>query len=99
MLNQICRRCAELVGHRDRYCENCGAWVVDVLRDRVEVEIGAAAGVSDRGRRHHRNEDALALRDVGGRTAVGAQGGHQCLGSDFGSGLGRRDAGGHPRGE
>ncbi|MGH3772851.1 MAG: PP2C family protein-serine/threonine phosphatase, partial [Pseudonocardiaceae bacterium] len=33
-------------------------------RDRVEVDVGVAAGVSDRGRRHHRNEDALALRDV-----------------------------------
>ncbi len=66
MLNHFCRRCAEQVGRRDRYCENCGAWVADVLRDRVEVDVGAAAGVSDRGRRHYRNEDALALRDLGG---------------------------------
>ncbi|MGH3780570.1 MAG: PP2C family protein-serine/threonine phosphatase [Pseudonocardiaceae bacterium] len=74
MLNRFCRRCAEQVGGRDRYCENCGAWVADVLRDRVEVDVGVAAGVSDRGRRHHRNEDALALRDVGGglHTASGS---------------------------
>ncbi len=65
MLHQFCSRCAEQVCHRDRYCENCGAWVADVLRDRVEVDVGVAAGVSDRGRRHNRNEDALALRDVG----------------------------------
>jgi serine/threonine protein phosphatase PrpC len=64
MLSQFCSRCAEPVGGRDRYCEHCGAWVADVLRDRVEVDLGVAAGVSDRGRRHYRNEDALALRDV-----------------------------------
>jgi serine/threonine protein phosphatase PrpC len=39
--------------------------VGDLRRDHVEVDVGVAAGVSDRGRRHHRNEDALALRDVG----------------------------------
>ncbi|MGA8517118.1 MAG: hypothetical protein WB735_03040, partial [Pseudonocardiaceae bacterium] len=60
MLNQFCDQCAEQMGRRDRYCENCGAWVANVLRDRVEVDVGVAAGVTDRGRRHHRNEDALA---------------------------------------
>jgi len=73
MLQQLCRHCAEPVGHGDRYCEQCGAWVMDLRRDRVEVDIGVAAGVSDRGRQHHRNEDALALRDIGpchGGTAV-----------------------------
>ncbi|MDQ4092579.1 MAG: serine/threonine-protein phosphatase [Actinomycetota bacterium] len=35
------------------------------MQDRVEVDVGVAAGVSDRGRRHHRNEDALALRRLG----------------------------------
>src|SRR5213075_966385 len=30
-------------------------------RDHAEVDLGPAAGVSDRGRRHHRNEDAMAL--------------------------------------
>lgn len=70
---QFCRHCTEPVDHRDRYCEQCGAWVADLRRDRVEVDIGIAAGVSDRGRQHHRNEDALALRDTGacrGGTAV-----------------------------
>jgi serine/threonine protein phosphatase PrpC len=65
MPGQFCRRCAEPVGARDRYCEQCGAWVADQRRDRVELDVGVAAGVSDRGLRHHRNEDALALRDVG----------------------------------
>ncbi|MGH3997844.1 MAG: PP2C family protein-serine/threonine phosphatase, partial [Pseudonocardiaceae bacterium] len=39
--------------------------MTDHWRDRVEVDVGFAAGVSDRGRRHHRNEDALVLRGVG----------------------------------
>ncbi len=30
-------------------------------RDRAEVDLGPAAGVSDKGLRHHRNEDAMAL--------------------------------------
>jgi serine/threonine protein phosphatase PrpC len=64
MFGQSCRRCAEPVGRQDRYCEQCGAWVADLRWDRVEVDVGIAAGVSDRGWRHHRNEDALALRDV-----------------------------------
>ncbi len=39
--------------------------MADQRRDRVEVDVGVAAGVSDRGRRHYRNEDALALRSLG----------------------------------
>ncbi len=30
-------------------------------RDHIEVDLGPAAGVSNRGLRHHRNEDAMAL--------------------------------------
>lgn len=65
MPDRFCRQCAEPVDRRDRYCEHCGAWVADPRRDRVELDVGVAAGISDRGRRHHHNEDALALRDVG----------------------------------
>ncbi len=61
-----CPQCAEPVGTQDRYCEQCGARVAEQARDRVEVDIGSAAGVSDRGRRHYRNEDALELRSLGG---------------------------------
>lgn len=67
MPGQFCPHCAERVCQRDRYCEQCGAWVADLRRDRVEIDVGVAAGVSDRGRRHHRNEDALALRGSGPR--------------------------------
>lgn len=64
MTGQFCRQCAEPLGSRDRFCEHCGIWVAAARRDHVEVATGNAAGVSDRGLRHHRNEDALALRDV-----------------------------------
>ncbi|MFB9909366.1 PP2C family protein-serine/threonine phosphatase [Allokutzneria oryzae] len=33
-------------------------------QDRVELDLGAVAGVSDRGLRHHRNEDGMAVRRV-----------------------------------
>ncbi|MGH3867373.1 MAG: PP2C family protein-serine/threonine phosphatase [Pseudonocardiaceae bacterium] len=59
------------MGRWDRYCEQCGAWVADRWRDRVELDIGIAAGISDRGRRRHRNEDALALRDIDLRAGPG----------------------------
>ncbi|MDQ3760817.1 MAG: serine/threonine-protein phosphatase [Actinomycetota bacterium] len=65
MPEQFCRRCTEPVAQADGYCEQCGALVADLRRDRVELDVGIAAGVSDRGHRHPRNEDALALRDVG----------------------------------
>jgi serine/threonine protein phosphatase PrpC len=42
------------------------------MRDHVEVDVGVAAGVSDRGRRHPRNEDALALRRLGSGRQHGA---------------------------
>ena len=42
------------------YCESCGRRVPSV-RDHVELDVGLAAGVTDRGLRHTRNEDAMAL--------------------------------------
>lgn len=62
MIGQFCGQCAHQVAPRDRFCEWCGAWVAGPRRDRVEADVGVAAGVSDRGRRRRRNEDALALR-------------------------------------
>lgn len=44
----------------DGYCENCGR-KVPTARDHVELDVGLAAGVTDRGLRHSRNEDAMAL--------------------------------------
>jgi serine/threonine protein phosphatase PrpC len=45
---------------RDGYCTRCGLRQRSP-RDRVEIDLGVAAGVTDRGRRHHRNEDAMFL--------------------------------------
>ncbi|BBH71171.1 hypothetical protein ACTI_78560 [Actinoplanes sp. OR16] len=45
----------------DGYCEECGM-LAGRPRDHIEADGGAvAAAVSDRGRRHHRNEDAMWL--------------------------------------
>jgi serine/threonine protein phosphatase PrpC len=44
----------------DGYCETCGR-KVPAGRDHVELDVGLAAGVTDRGLRHSRNEDAMAL--------------------------------------
>jgi serine/threonine protein phosphatase PrpC len=44
----------------DGYCESCGRKVPSA-RDHVELEVGLVAGVTDRGLRHARNEDAMAL--------------------------------------
>ncbi len=45
---------------RDGYCDSSGH-KVPPSRDHQEVDLGLLAGVTDRGMRHHRNEDAMAL--------------------------------------
>jgi len=44
----------------DGYCESCGRKLPS-SRDHTEIDLGLIAGVTDRGLRHHRNEDAMAL--------------------------------------
>jgi serine/threonine protein phosphatase PrpC len=44
----------------DGWCSVCGARQPDP-RDHLEVALPGMAAVTDRGRRHHRNEDAMAL--------------------------------------
>jgi len=44
----------------DGYCENCGLLAARP-RDHIEIDLGVAAAVTDRGQRHHRNEDAMWL--------------------------------------
>lgn len=44
----------------DGYCENCGH-AQPRERDHMERELEGVAGVSDRGLRHHRNEDAFQV--------------------------------------
>lgn len=55
----------------DGYCESCGRKVRSG-RDHQEIDLGIVAGVTDRGLRHHRNEDAMALAtaDAGNGPAV-----------------------------
>ncbi|MEY9930950.1 serine/threonine protein phosphatase PrpC [Catenulispora sp. GP43] len=43
------------------YCTDCGD-LQPRRRDRMEVDLTIVAGISDRGLRHHRNEDSMALR-------------------------------------
>ncbi len=57
---KVCVACrAGRVDH-DGYCENCGH-AQPRERDHMEQEFGPVAAVSDRGLRHHRNEDAFAV--------------------------------------
>jgi serine/threonine protein phosphatase PrpC len=65
-----CPECGAGGAVDDRFCETCGARLPDP-RDRVEVDRPGVAGVSDRGRHHPHNEDALAVRvRPGARVAV-----------------------------
>ena len=48
----------------DGYCGDCGL-LQPSPRDHLEVDLGWAAGVTDRGRQHPRNEDAFHLELVG----------------------------------
>jgi serine/threonine protein phosphatase PrpC len=56
----VCVACRAGRVDDDGYCENCGH-AQPRERDHMEQELGPIAAVSDRGLRHHRNEDAFAL--------------------------------------
>jgi serine/threonine protein phosphatase PrpC len=54
----------------DGYCEHCGL-LAGRPRDHIEADCGSvAAAVTDRGKRHHRNEDAMWLAVRGGDVDV-----------------------------
>ncbi|WP_236710604.1 PP2C family serine/threonine-protein phosphatase, partial [Streptomyces sp. 150FB] len=57
---KLCVACRAGRVDSDGYCENCGH-AQPRERDHMEEELAAVAAVSDRGLRHHRNEDAFAL--------------------------------------
>ncbi|POX44644.1 protein phosphatase 2C domain-containing protein [Streptomyces sp. Ru72] len=57
---KVCVACRAGTVDSDGYCENCGH-AQPRERDHLEQELGAVAAVSDRGLRHHRNEDAFAV--------------------------------------
>ncbi|MEU9758721.1 PP2C family serine/threonine-protein phosphatase [Streptomyces sp. NPDC047987] len=57
---KLCVACRAGRVDTDGYCENCGH-AQPRERDHVEQELGSVAAVSDRGLRHHRNEDSFAV--------------------------------------
>ncbi|AZM57617.1 serine/threonine protein phosphatase [Streptomyces sp. WAC 01529] len=57
---KLCVACRSGRVDPDGYCENCGH-AQPRERDHMEEELDAVAAVSDRGLRHHRNEDAFAI--------------------------------------
>ncbi|MFF6881817.1 PP2C family serine/threonine-protein phosphatase [Streptomyces sp. NPDC012421] len=58
----VCVACRAGRVDGDGYCENCGH-AQPRERDHMERELGTVAAVSDRGLRHHRNEDAFAITE------------------------------------
>lgn len=61
-----CRVCGTrpLETDADGYCRVCGARD-RTGQDRTEVDLATVAAVSDRGRVHHRNEDAFSVEVIG----------------------------------
>src|SRR5436309_592196 len=62
-----CSSCGSPLRAGDRFCEQCGAQLVEHepdgrAGDRVELDLGVAAAVSDRGLVHTRNDDSVFLR-------------------------------------
>jgi serine/threonine protein phosphatase PrpC len=70
-MSQTCRKCGALAEAESRFCESCGARLnvdaasaepADAPGDRVALNLTRElASISDRGRVHVRNEDAVAL--------------------------------------
>jgi serine/threonine protein phosphatase PrpC len=53
----------------DGFCEECGQRR-PTARDHTELDLGVLAAVTDVGRRHHRNEDAVAIGVLGDAIAI-----------------------------
>jgi serine/threonine protein phosphatase PrpC/predicted nucleic acid-binding Zn ribbon protein len=58
-----CPFCPSAAVSADGYCEVCGRKLPSD-RDHCELDLGLVAGVTDRGLRHSRNEDAMAFATV-----------------------------------
>jgi PPM family protein phosphatase len=55
----------------DRYCIECGFRQVAISNDTIELQpVPNFAGASDRGRRHHQNEDAIAIKSIAPDTYI-----------------------------
>src|SRR6266702_3704867 len=55
-----CTSCSATEISQDGYCERCGHRQPRG-RDHAELDVGLAAGVTDKGHHHHCNEDALVI--------------------------------------
>lgn len=53
----------------DGYCGQCGHKQPDP-RDHLEIDLGALAAVTDKGRRHHNNQDACAIAVAEGHAVM-----------------------------
>ena len=66
-----CPNCQAPLQDGDQFCERCGARVADQApageQDRVGLDLGVAAAVSDRGKVHRRNEDSFHVEVAGER--------------------------------
>jgi serine/threonine protein phosphatase PrpC len=60
----VCAGCGAAGIDADGYCMTCGQRQPRG-RDHVESDLGTAAGVTDKGRVRHRNEDAMAVTRAG----------------------------------
>jgi serine/threonine protein phosphatase PrpC len=68
-----CPTCGASALADDDFCESCGAphgRELDAVREHLEIDAGSAAGVSDRGLRHARNEDAMFVAVDDGRAVA-----------------------------
>lgn len=68
-----CQKCGAAASNIDvdRYCSECGFRQVEISNDYIELQPGAnLAGASDRGRRHHQNEDSIALKIIDSDTYI-----------------------------
>ncbi|WP_261560597.1 zinc ribbon domain-containing protein, partial [Frankia tisae] len=63
-----CPACAAVVFPDDRFCERCGTGLGlgAPPADRIDLDLGSAAGVSDRGLVHRTNEDGFGLHVLAG---------------------------------
>ncbi|SCL31636.1 Serine/threonine protein phosphatase PrpC [Micromonospora rhizosphaerae] len=64
-----CAACGAAYVDEDAYCDHCGRRR-SIGRDHAELDLGTVAGVTDRGLRRRRNEDAVAVGRAGSVNAA-----------------------------
>jgi serine/threonine protein phosphatase PrpC len=69
--SKACFSCGGTDIDLEGYCTSCGD-LQPRARDRMEVDLKVVVGVSDKGKRHHRNEDSMALRPAVGPDGTNA---------------------------